>query len=146
MSSIVQNSLATDKPVSVREAARHFGIDPSTIRREIQRGCPVLCRGSRGPGRGARLDVNAVEQWRRAQGRGRASGPTGLTPDEVLQRIAVVLLDSLNQAHVDVRAGISREAAAAALLVVWERCCESFGISFRFDGQPAPICALMRLL
>ena len=127
--------------MSVREVASFFQVDPSTVRRDIQRGCPVLSRGSRGPGRGARLDLHDVKQWR-----GRASGQAGLTPDEIMQRIAAALLDSLTVAHVDVRAGISRADAAAVLLVVWEECCKSFGVTFRFDGHPDQIHAILREL
>lgn len=126
---------------SVTEAACYFAVDQSTIRRDIQRGCPVLCRGSRGPGRGARLDLREVAAWR-----GRASGQVGLTPDQVLQRLAAALLSALEENHLDVRADISREAAAAALLVVWQNCCETFGVTFRFDENPAAIRALMREL
>ena len=127
---------------SVLEAASYFDVDQSTIRRDIQRGCPVLRRGSRGPGRGARLELHAVAQWR-----GRARGQAGLTPEEALQRIAFVLWASLSQEHVDVRAGIQPDDAAAVLFVVWEQCCQSFAspacvLRLR-AAPPAPIRALV---
>lgn len=126
---------------SVVAVAQHFGVDAATIRRWIQAGCPTLVPGSRGPGRGARLDLHAVKQWR-----GRASGQAGMTSDEVVQRIAAALLSALEENHLHIRADISREAAAAALLVVWQNCCETFGVTFRFDEHPDPIRAIAREL
>lgn len=125
---------------SVLETAKHCQVDAATIRRDIQRGCPVLRRGSKGPGRGAQLDPHAVEQWRNRK------SPAGLSHDEVVQRIADCLLDSLTEDLVHRRAEISKAAAAAVLLIVWERCCASFGVTFKFDPKPASICALMREL
>ena len=126
---------------SVVAVARHFGIDQSTLRRWVQSGCPTLVRGSCGPGCGSRFDLLAVKQWR-----GMARGQVGLTPDQVLQRLAAALLSALEENHLSLRAGISREAAAAALLVAWEQCCKSFGVTFRFDENPDAIRALMREL
>lgn len=127
--------------MTVRETAHHFKVDPCTIRRDIQRGCPCIRKGRKGPGNGAILDLDAVATWR-----GRASGPPGLTAEEVVQRLAAALWESLGTDHADIRAGISREDAAAALLVVWARCCKNFGVSFKWDAQPEPIRALMREL
>jgi len=126
---------------TVYEAAKFFQVDPATIRRWLGRGCPAIRNGRRGPGHGAQLDLPAVEAWR-----GQARGPAGLTPEEILQRIAVALRESLEKDHADIRAGISREDAAAALLVIWERSCKNFGVSFKWDAQPEPIRALMREL
>lgn len=63
-----------------------------------------------------------------------------------MQRIALALWQSLEKDHADIRVGISREEAAAALIVAWERCCKNFNVSFKFDQQPEPIRALMREL
>lgn len=127
--------------MTVTQAARTFQVDVATIRRWIVKGCPCVRRGSRGPGRGAVLDPEAMATWR-----GRASGPTGLSVDEVLQRIADTLWDTLDREHVDVRAGVDREAAAAVLIVVWEQACKNFAVPFKFDSQPASIRALVREL
>jgi hypothetical protein len=72
--------------------------------------------------------------------------PPGPTPDEIMQRVAGALWDALETDHADIRAGISREDAAAAFLVVWERCCKNFEVSFKFDARPEPIRALAREL
>lgn len=126
---------------TVAQVAEQEQVDPATVRRWLEKGCPCIWRGRKGPGNGARLDLEQVARWR-----GRASGPAGPTPEAILQRVAGALLVSLELDHAGVRAGISRDDAAAVLLVVWERCCETFGVSFKFDAQPAPICALMRII
>jgi hypothetical protein len=126
---------------SIHDVAKYFGVDPCTVRRWILKGCPCVRRGSRGPGRGAVLDLIAVIAWR-----SRAIAPTGFTADEVVQRIAQALWDSLENDHADLRAGISREEMSAALLVAWERLTSTFGQTFKWDAQPEPIRALMREL
>lgn len=125
--------------MTVQAVAKHFSVDASTVRRWITVGCPCVRRGRRGPGHGAVLDLAQVDAWR-----GRANGPAGLTPEEVVQKIAEALLEAVEKDHVDIRAGISRADAAAAILVIFERCCKSFGQSFRFDQLPEPIRALAR--
>jgi hypothetical protein len=132
---------AVTSGVSVREAAKRFAVDPATVRRWLASGCPSIRSGRKGPGRGAVLDVAAVAAWR-----GRASGPAGLAVEEVLERIAAALWETVETDHVDIRAGVDRESAAAACLVVWERCCKNFGLSFKFDEEPESIRALMREL
>jgi hypothetical protein len=129
------------KSGTVAQAAKAAKVDPSTVRRWIQRECPVLRRGSRGPGRGALLDLAAVAAWR-----GRASGPTGLTVEDALQQISTALWECLEKDHADIRAGISREDAAAMLIVAFESCCKIFGKTYPFDQQPTGICALMHVL
>lgn len=69
-----------------------------------------------------------------------------MTVDEVMQKVATALLDCLEKDHVDVCAGVSREDAAAVLLVVFEGCCKGFNRRFAFDAQPEAIRALMRIL
>jgi len=133
---------ATMTAATVKEAAKHFGVDPATVRRWIDKHhCPCVRRGSRGPGHGARLDLAAVAAWR-----GRANGPAGLSAEDVLQRIAGALWEALEHDHADIRAGVSRDDIAAAFIVVFERCCTTFHVSFRWDQQPEPIRALMREL
>ena len=87
------------------------------------------------------MDFKAVESWR-----GRTSGSAGLTADEVVQRIAAALWATLDREHVEIRAGIDREAAAAVLIIVWEQACTTFNVFLKFDAQPDPIRALMREL
>ena len=48
---------------SVREIAKHFKRDPSTVHRWINSGCPTLELGEVGRGHTSRLDPQAVEQW-----------------------------------------------------------------------------------
>lgn len=130
-----------DQPVGVAQAARHFGVDAVTIRRWIQGGCPCLRRGRRGPGLGALLDLQQVEQWR-----GASNMSAGLTVEDTLQQIASALCEALTVAHAEIRAGIERAPAAAVLLVAFERCCEKFGKTYRFDEHPLPIRTLMHEL
>lgn len=127
--------------MTVQETAQRFDVDPATVRRWLHSGCPCVRRGSRGPGRGAILDFRAVESWR-----GRALGQAGLEPEEILQRIALALWDAIEKDSAHIRAGISRDDACAAFLVVWERVCKNFNRQFKFDQQPDPIRALMREL
>lgn len=122
------------------QAARHFKINPATIRRWIAAGCPVIRSGRKGPGQSAILDFQAVEQWR---GQSVQAEPD---VNETLQRIAQALHAALEEDHADIRAGISREDAAAVLIVAWERLCKTFGKNYRFDQQPDPIRALAREL
>lgn len=68
------------KSATVAQAAKHFGVDPATVRRWASQGCPTVRKGRRGPGHGAQLDLDAVATWR-----GRAGGSVGLTPHEALQ-------------------------------------------------------------
>jgi len=127
---------------SVGETAKHIGQDAATVRRWIQAGCPVVRPGRRGPGNGAILDLQEVQKWLDAR-RGPRQEPN---PDEILQRIAAVLWQGLNQDHVALRAGISRADAAACLVAVFDSCCESFGYRYQFNTLPEPIRALMREL
>jgi len=122
-------------------AAPRLKIDASSLRRWIQRGCPVVRKGRRGPGGAALVDLDKVNAWR-----GRVNGAAGLSADDVLHRIGTALLEAVEQDHVDIRAGFTKEEAAAAFVVAFERCCKTFGHTFRFDDKPEPIRALMRVL
>ena len=127
--------------MTAREVAKRFDVDPSTVRKWRIDGCPTISPGGKGRGNAALFDLAQVVAWR-----GGASGPAGLTVDEVMQKVATVLLDCLEQDHVDVCAGVSVEDAAAVLLGVFEGCCKGFNRRFAFDAQPEPIRALMRIL
>jgi hypothetical protein len=126
---------------SAQHVAKRFHVDPATVRRWPANGCPIIRRGRPGPGRGYLFDLEQVAKWR-----DRANAPPGLSVDDVLQRIALALWEAVEKDHADIRAGIMREDAAAAFLVVWERCCKHFNVNFKFDQQPDPIRALMRNL
>ena len=126
---------------TVLKAAEHFQVDPSTIRRDIQDGCPCLRKGAKGPGRGALLDLQQVAEWR-----ARRRGPAGLSVEDVLQRIAVTLGECVEHDRLALRVNISREESAAVVIVVWEKCCHAFGKSYPYDRQPDAICAAMRVL
>ena len=122
------------------EIAKHFAVDPATVRRWPNKGCPIIRRGKRGPGRGALFDLNAVAKWRAQRVN------IGLSVDEALQSIAIALRESLEKDALHIRAGSSREDAAAVLLLVWERVRKNFNRTFRFDKHPEPIRALMHEL
>lgn len=135
----------TGQSASVHDAAKHFEVDQVTIRRYIRRGCPCLRPGRRGPGLGARLDLDAVATWLTTW-RGVSNAPAGLSVEEYLQRIAIILLETVEIDHADICAEISREATAAVLLVVWRCCCRNFGRTYRLDEQPQAIRTLMSFL
>lgn len=69
-----------------------------------------------------------------------------MMPEDILRLIAAAMLDSLENGQCDIRAGCSREDAAAVLLVAFESCTKSFNRTFAFDSQPEPIHALARIL
>ena len=125
------------KSMTAREVARHENVDPSTVRRWPAKGCPVISLGGRGRGRATLFDPDEVRRWR-----GRATAPSGMTADEALKTIAVALLDCLENGHCDIRAGCSREDAAALLLMAFQACAKAFSRDFTLDSQPAAICAL----
>lgn len=52
----------------IPDAARALGVGEATLRRWIQRGCPVAARGRRGRGCRTMIDPVAVRAWHRAQG------------------------------------------------------------------------------
>lgn len=129
------------QPASVAQVAKHFGVDAATVRRWLQRGCPCLQQGRRGPGGGARLDLQQVRAWR-----GSSPVSPGLTCEEVLQRVASALGHAVFQENAGIRAGIDRAAAAAVCLVAFEQCCSEFQKSYPFDQYPPAIRALLRVL
>ena len=107
------------KYLSVRAVAEHFGVDPSTVRRWIQKGCPCISLGSVGRGRGSRLDLEAVSRWRVSQ----------LVPtvahrreDDVLLVIETALLDSLKYDDLANRIKCSESQSALAVMIIFERC------------------------
>ena len=124
--------------MTVAQVAKHFNVDEVTVHRWLKSGCPCLRPGRRGPGRGALLDIEQVEQWR-----GRSTVPEGLTVENLLPRIASALCDALMLEHADIRAGIDRAAAAAVLVVAFEQCCVEFKKTYPFNQQPKPIRTLM---
>lgn len=130
-----------DRPANVAQAARHFSVDESTVRRWIANGCPCVRRGRRGPGLGALVDLQELAQWR-----GQSKVLAGLTVEDALQKIASALSSALMSEHADIRAGIDRAACAAVLTVVFEQCCREFGKTYRFDNLPVHIQATMREL
>jgi hypothetical protein len=105
---------------TVAQAAAHFKVDRSTIRKWIAGGdCPVVRRGTRGPGRGAVLDLAAVAAWRG----GPVAGPVGFSVDEVMEGVA-----------------------AAVAFMVFGQIAWNFGRAYRTDEYPAAIRALLPLL
>ena len=62
-----------------------------------------------------------------------------------MERIAEVLMKTLSEdsAHVCAGEKVTRAEAAAVLLRAWQRFCETFGKTYRFDEQLEPIRTLM---
>lgn len=137
--------MTTGQPVSVREAAKHFKVDPVTVRRWLRRGCPCVRQGQRGPGLGAHLDLAAAERWL-APWRGMAGPCAGLSVDEVLEEFADILLETVEKGGLEICADISRETSAAALLVVWRTGCRNFGRHYPCGESPQAIQTLMSFL
>lgn len=50
----------------IPDAAQELGVSVATLRRWIQRGCPVASRGRRGRGCRALIDPGEVRAWRQA--------------------------------------------------------------------------------
>lgn len=50
--------------VPLKEAAKVIGVDVSTLRRDIVKGCPTVDLGSVGRGNGTLVDIATVRQWR----------------------------------------------------------------------------------
>jgi hypothetical protein len=138
---VLEKASGDTMSATVPQLAKHFALDQATVRRWPHRGCPVIRRGAKGPGRGALFDLAAVEAWR-----SRVTAPTGLSVDEVLQRIALALGECIEHDHLALRVNISREESAAVVIVVWEKCCHAFGKSYPFDQHPQAIRAAMRIL
>ena len=123
--------------MTAREIAQHLKCDPASVRRWPARGCPVVSRGGRGPGRATQFDLDQVRRWR-----GRATaGPVGMMPDETLRVIAAAFLDCINNSGA-LRAGCEPEDAACLLFLAFETCCKAFNHRFPPGEQPAPIRAL----
>ena len=128
--------------IPLKLAAQELGIDASTLQRDVQNGCPVIRKGRRGPGDPTLVDLEQVRAWR-GQGQAVAAAPD---PDVILQQIATALLACLKEDHCDIRAGCFPDDAKAVLLAVWKRMCRTFGKTYPFDQQPAPISALAHKL
>lgn len=141
MKSIRPDSEMASGIVSVPGAAVHFGVDPATVRRWLQCGCPCVRKGQRGPGRGALLDLREVEVWR-----DKTNGPVGFTADVVLEQVAEAFENALLSQRVDIGADIERKQAAFVLLRTFEVCAQTFGRRFSFDDLPPGIRAVARVL
>lgn len=101
--------------VPVATAARLLGRHPATIRRWIARGAPTVVLGQVGRGRGSRVDPDAILRWRSPAVARRADR-------EVLALIATALWSTLRRDAVHERVGIAERAAAAVLVLAYERC------------------------
>lgn len=104
--------------VTGAQLARHFEVHPSTIRRWVAAGCPVLELGSVGRGHGASFHIPAVEQWRIRQ-----TVPTAIhrSDQETLDVVTTALLDTLKRDDLAKRAKITGMQAALVVLLIFER-------------------------
>jgi len=118
------------------ELAEYFHLDPATIRRWPDRGCPVVHRGGRGPGNATQFDLAQVRRWR-----GKPPGPPGMQPDEALRLIAAAFFDAFDN-HLALRSGCAPADAACVLFLTFEVCCRAFNYRFPPGMQPEPIRAL----
>ncbi|MCB4365741.1 helix-turn-helix domain-containing protein [Hydrogenophaga taeniospiralis] len=78
------------------EAAQALDVSPATLRRWIRRGCPVLCRGSRGRGHQMLIDPAQVAAWRQA---GDADAMVMELSAQVPETLATAMLQALQQAR-----------------------------------------------
>jgi hypothetical protein len=52
------------EPVRIAQAARELQVRPGTVRSWLRRGAPCAEPGGHGPGRSARVDIDALRAWR----------------------------------------------------------------------------------
>jgi hypothetical protein len=52
------------QPVELPKAADVLGVKPDTVRAWLRRGAPCVEPGSNGPGKSAKVDVEALRRWR----------------------------------------------------------------------------------
>lgn len=105
-------------PVSLRESAKFFRVDVSTIRRWVQIGCPCLALGSVGRGHGTLLDLEAVARWRAAQC---VPQLTERAYDHVLELAEVALIHALTRDGLARRTRTTDAQAALSVLIIFER-------------------------
>jgi hypothetical protein len=96
------------------DAARVLGVAPSTLRRWVREGAPVLRRGRRGRGHSLLLDPGAVQQWRGA-------GELQAFVATLASEIPHLLADAMADAHRQVE-GADKRRAAGLMAASWYRC------------------------
>lgn len=92
--------------VHLAEAAREHGVKPDTVRAWLRRGAPCVEPGGNGPGKSAKVDVEALRRWR---GRSADDAPL-VTVDEAA--IARALLRAY-RGGVHLELGVGNRQAAA---------------------------------
>jgi len=133
-------TVMTGSPV---EIARLAGVDVSTVRRDIQRGCAgIVRRGKRGPTNGAVLDLEPYLAWRCGHGHESAMPDV----DELIRAIATDLAAVLVNDKADVRVGVSRSSIMKIQLMNFERIARRYGKTYRPNELPDPIRALLPVL
>lgn len=102
--------------VTPTQAARELGLSPSTVRRDVRRGAPVISQGGTGPGRATRLVLADYERWRRGD-------PLTWQAVDALEAAMLDLLkrDAGDGRPMHVELGIPERNAAAMLLALFER-------------------------
>lgn len=95
----------------IEAAAQALDVSVPTLRRWIRRGCPVLCRGSRGRGHALLLDPGQVTAWRQA---GDVEAMTLELAAQVPDVLANAMLQALQQAQ-----GPHKRQLAGSLTAAW---------------------------
>lgn len=97
--------------VPIDEAAQELGVSVATLRRWIQRGCPVASRGRRGRGLATMIDPGEVRAWRRA-------GEREATLMALASSLPDVLAKAVEEAHRQVQ-GLDKRRLAGTLAGTW---------------------------
>ena len=95
----------------IPDAARALGIGEATLRRWIQRGCPVASRGRRGRGLATLVCPDAVRTWRQA-------GEREAVLMELASALPGVLAGGIEKAH-QLAEGTDKRRLAGTLAATW---------------------------
>lgn len=99
--------------VRLEEAARALGVSTASLRRWIDKGCPVARRGARGRGRAALVDPEQVRTWR--------DGGTDAAMLCFASRLPELLAGAVSEAH-RLADGVDKRRLAGVLAATWYIC------------------------
>lgn len=106
------------KSVTVAEAARALRKSPATVRRYVQAGAPCVSPGEVGRGKGALIDIDALQQWLANRA---APGLASSAQSIQLEQIAESLWRVLRNDRAAEKLALSERQAAGLLLLAYER-------------------------